>query len=100
MNKEELIQSLSSREEVHKNNIKEYKKELKQLQSLCEHPKICECDYEKSEFFDEISDLPRRICEVCGLEERGWTFKKLDSEYVKKVSRNVFFNKRKCLEVL
>ena len=100
MNKEELIQSLSSREEIHKNNIKQYKKELKQLQSLCNHPKVCECDYLPMEFFSSLP--PRRICEVCGLEEEGWGcgYKVLTTEYVKQVSRDKFYSLRKCLEVL
>ncbi|VTU32091.1 hypothetical protein H4CHR_02940 [Variovorax sp. PBS-H4] len=45
---------------------------LRNLQQVCEHTSLAECDYQKSVMTDGGALPPLRVCLECGMSEEGW----------------------------
>ena len=68
-------------------------KVLRRLQRQCSHPAVAETP--TSYCLGSVSNPPMRICEVCGYEEGGWTYKKLtDKKVTREVNGDEFYNFR------
>jgi hypothetical protein len=71
------------------------KEKLKELQDTCNHLFIAEAPYISGDYI--ISTPPRRICEICGIEENGWGcgHKILITQRPRNISRDELYEMQK-----
>jgi len=65
---------------------------VKDVQKKCKHEQVLHTDYTPGTFFSGMD--PTRICLQCGLEESGWSFQVLNTEFVKTVDRREIWRNR------
>lgn len=91
----DLREKYKSLEDKTLNPNKEQEEVLDELQEACDHPYIVETGHISTDI--GLISLSRRICEVCGYEEKEEEtgYKLLKKEPIREVSRISFYKLRK-----